>query len=70
MNRRVIPIVGVIIALFGLVWFLQGASILPGSVMSGSQFWEIAGALTLIVGIVITAFGLKRWNIANVAQRT
>ena len=59
MNRRVISIVGAIIALIGLVWFLQGASILPGSVMSGSQFWEIAGALTLIVGIVISAISLK-----------
>jgi len=59
MNRRLFSIVGAIIALFGLVWFLQGASILPGSVMTGSRFWEVAGALTVIVGIVITAFSLK-----------
>jgi len=59
MNRRVISIVGAIIALIGLVWFLQGAGILPGSVMSGSQFWEMAGVLTLIVGIVIGAISLK-----------
>ena len=59
MNRWIISVVGAIIALFGLVWFLQGASFLPGSVMSGSQFWEIAGALTLIVGIVIFAVSLK-----------
>jgi len=60
MNRRVISLIGAIIVLFGLVWFLQGASVLPGSVMTGSQFWEIAGAVTVIVGIVIIAFGLKR----------
>ena len=60
MNRRVISIIGAIIALIGLVWFLQGASILPGSVMTGSQFWEIAGALTFIVGIVISGIGLKK----------
>lgn len=59
MKRRVFSIVGVIIALFGLVWFLQGAGVLPGSVMSGSQFWETAGALTLIIGIVIVAYCLK-----------
>jgi len=51
--------VGVIIAFFGLVWFLQGAGILAGSVMTGSQFWEIAGALTFVVGIVIVAYCLK-----------
>jgi hypothetical protein len=59
MKRRAVPIVGAIMALFGLVWCLQGAGLLLGSVMSGSQFWEIAGALTFIVGIVIVAYGLK-----------
>jgi uncharacterized membrane-anchored protein YitT (DUF2179 family) len=59
MKPRVLSIVGAIIALFGLVWFLQGAGVLLGSVMSGSQFWETAGALTIIVGIVIVAYCLK-----------
>jgi len=59
MKRRVFSIVGAVIAFFGLVWFLQGASILPGSVMTGSQFWEIVGILAFIVGIVIAAYCLK-----------
>jgi uncharacterized membrane-anchored protein YitT (DUF2179 family) len=59
MKRRTFSIVGAVIALFGLVWCLQGAGVLPGSVMSGSQFWEIAGALTFIVGIAIVAYCLK-----------
>jgi len=59
MKRRAFSLVGAIIALFGLVWFLQGAGILPRSVMSGSQFWETAGALTIIVGIVIVAYFLR-----------
>ena len=59
MKRRTFSIVGAIIALIGLVWSLQGAGILPGSVMSGSQFWEIAGALTCIAGIAIFAYCLK-----------
>jgi hypothetical protein len=42
-----------------LIWFLQGVSILPGSVMTGSQFWEFAGILAFIVGIVIVAYCLK-----------
>jgi uncharacterized membrane-anchored protein YitT (DUF2179 family) len=59
MKRRVFSIVGAVIAFFGLVWFLQGASILPGSVMTGSQFWEIAGIIAFIVGIAIIAYCLK-----------
>jgi len=60
MKRRIFSIVGAIIAFFGLVWFLQGAGVLPGSVMSGSQFWEIAGAATFIIGIAIVAYCMKK----------
>jgi uncharacterized membrane-anchored protein YitT (DUF2179 family) len=59
MKRRALSIVGALIALFGLVWFLQGAGVLPGSVMSGSQFWEIAGGITFILGIVIIVYCLR-----------
>jgi uncharacterized membrane-anchored protein YitT (DUF2179 family) len=59
MKRRAFTIVGAVIALFGLVWFLQGAGMLPGSAMSGSQFWEIAGAITFIVGLVIITYSLR-----------
>jgi hypothetical protein len=59
MKRRALSIVGAIIALFGLVWLLQGVGVLPGSVMSGSQFWEIAGAITFIVGLAIITYSLR-----------
>ena len=59
MKRRSYSIVGAIIALFGLIWFLQGAGVLPGSAMSGSQFWELAGAITFIMGFVIVAYCLR-----------
>ena len=62
MKRRAFSIVGAMIALFGLIWFLQGPAILPGSVMSGLQFWEKAGALTFIVGIVIAAYCIKTYG--------
>ncbi len=51
--------VGVIVALLGLVWFLQGASVLLGSVMTGSLFWEVAGAIAFLVGIVIVAVSVR-----------
>jgi uncharacterized membrane-anchored protein YitT (DUF2179 family) len=59
MKRRAFSIVGAVIALFGLVWFLQGVGVLPGSVMSGSQFWEIAGGITFIIGLAIVAYCLR-----------
>jgi len=59
MKRRVFSIVGIALAFFGLIWFLQGADFLPGSVMTGSQFWEVTGLLAVIIGIGIAAYSLK-----------
>ena len=56
--RRVAIPIGLVIFLLGLVWLLQGVDILPGSMMSGSQFWASAGALAVVVGLVMIGFGL------------
>ena len=46
MRFRVVAVpVGAILFLMGLIWFLQGIGILPGSIMSGSTFWAGAGGL-------------------------
>jgi len=59
MKRRVFSVIGIIMAIFGLIWLLQGAGILSGSVMTGSEFWEIAGAITFLIGLVIIPYSLK-----------
>ena len=56
----VIVVVGGVISIMGLVWFLQGIGVLPGSVMTGSQFWAMAGAFAVIVGLLVIALGLIR----------
>ncbi len=43
-------IVAVVLMLIGLVWILQGANILGGSVMSGQSQW-------LYIGLVLVAAG-------------
>jgi len=61
MRLRVVAVpVGAIISLIGLVWLLQGVGILPGSLMSGSQFWAVAGAFAVIVGLLLIGAGLMR----------
>ncbi|MGD0424662.1 MAG: hypothetical protein ABSA92_14585 [Candidatus Bathyarchaeia archaeon] len=66
MRRRLLAIpVGIIIFLMGLVWFLQGIEVLPGSIMSGSQFWAIAGGLVVIVGLVLIGIGATGKNFAH-----
>ncbi len=46
--------------IIGAVWFLQGIGILPGSVMSGKQFWAYAGGALVVGGAIISWLGLRR----------
>ncbi len=59
MHRRLLAIpVGIIVFLIGLVWLLQGIGILPGSIMSGSEFWAVAGGLGCIIGLGLIGVGV------------
>jgi hypothetical protein len=57
--RWVALIVGVLLVLAGAVWALQGAGILPGSVMTGQIFWLVAGIVAVIIGIGLVVAGLR-----------
>jgi len=46
-------VVGLVLLLTGVVWFLQGIRILPGSFMTGSRFWAVTGAVFVLAGIAI-----------------
>jgi hypothetical protein len=44
-------IVGIILCLLGVVWFLQGIDVLGGSGMSGQAFWAVVGAILVVFGL-------------------
>jgi hypothetical protein len=46
-------IAGVLLLLVGVVWILQGISVLPGSFMTGQTKWAIYGAIAAAAGIVL-----------------
>jgi hypothetical protein len=54
--RVVLSILGILITLMGLVWFLQGINVLPGSVMTGQSQWAVYGALAMIIGAGLVVF--------------
>ena len=45
-----VKVIGVLVFLGGLVWFLQGINILPGSFMTGNPQWAINGAIAMVIG--------------------
>ena len=51
---------GLIVALFGLIWALQGFGVLGGSPMSNTTTWSIIGPITALIGIVIAAFSWRK----------
>jgi hypothetical protein len=51
--------IGVIALLIGLVWTLQGADVIAGSVMSGSSFWLAFGVVLLVVGAGMLVMGAR-----------
>jgi hypothetical protein len=57
--RTAMRIVGVLLAFFGAVWFLQGINVLPGSFMTGQTRWAIIGAIALVAGIVMLAISWR-----------
>jgi len=42
--------IGVVLMLMGVIWFLQGVNILPGSFMTGQIQWAFYGGVAVIVG--------------------
>jgi drug/metabolite transporter superfamily protein YnfA len=51
---------GVIVALFGLIWALQGFGVLLGSPMSNTTTWSVIGPITVLIGIAIAAFSWRK----------
>ena len=52
-------VIGIIAALVGIVWTLQGLNILHGSVMSGQPAFVVVGPIVAVVGLVLVAIGAR-----------
>jgi hypothetical protein len=52
-------IAGVVAALVGLLFTLQGAGVITGSAMSGSAFWAIAGPVIIVAGLAVAGIGAR-----------
>jgi hypothetical protein len=52
--------IGVIVAVFGLIWALQGFGVLGGSPMSNTTTWSISGPITVLIGIVVAVLSWRK----------
>ena len=51
---------GLLVALFGVIWALQGFGVLGGSPMSNTTTWSIIGPITVLIGVVIAALSWRK----------
>lgn len=58
--KVVLYAVAVLLFLPGMVFFLQGINILPGSFMTGNPQWAINGGIMMVIGIGLLFFAWRR----------
>ena len=56
----VIKIAATLLILVGIVWFLQGINVLPGSVMTGDVKWAVIGGACVVAGISAWVYAARR----------
>jgi hypothetical protein len=59
MGRAIVIVVGVIVALFGLLFALQGFGAVSGSPMSNTTMWSVLGPVIALIGIAIALTGWR-----------
>jgi hypothetical protein len=48
--KTTMKVLGVLLLLAGLVFFLQGINVLPGSYMTGDPRWAVNGGIAMLAG--------------------
>ncbi len=59
MRRGWVTVAGVVLALLGLLWFLQGVGVIGGSFMSGEPVWAVIGLVLLLLAARLLVEALR-----------
>jgi hypothetical protein len=57
--KFLLPALGVVLALVGALWTLQGVGVVGGSFMTGSRVWLVIGLVALAAGIWLLVRSLR-----------
>ena len=65
MKKGLLIAVGVLVALAGVVFTLQGLNVMGNSAMSGQTIWAVLGPVIAIVGLIVATLGARRGRVAR-----
>ena len=60
MKRSAGIVLGVVLALCGAVFTLQGLGYLAGSAMTGVTLWAVVGPVIVVVGLVVIVRSVRK----------
>jgi hypothetical protein len=60
MVRGLLVGVGLLVAVAGVIFTLQGVGVIGGSFMSGATSWAVAGPVIALAGLALATAGLRR----------
>lgn len=58
--RNAMSVLGVVIALFGVLFTLQGVGKVQGSFMSNTTTWTVLGPIIALTGLALVIVGRRR----------
>ncbi|CAM3777099.1 hypothetical protein [Smaragdicoccus niigatensis] len=59
MRSAVLVIGGIVVALFGLLFTLQGFGAVQGSPMSNTTTWSVLGPVIALIGLAVAFYGWR-----------
>lgn len=65
MRSGILTAVGVVLAIAGAIWALQGFGVIGGSFMSGDSVWAIIGPVVAVAGLALVVLGIRRARSAH-----
>jgi hypothetical protein len=65
MKTRVLPIIGAVLLVVGVLWALQGAGVVGGGAMSGHSQYLVLGIVVALVGVALLFSGVAKRRIGR-----
>jgi hypothetical protein len=65
MRSGILTAIGVVLAIAGAIWALQGFGVIGGSFMSGDSVWAIIGPVVAVAGLALITLGIRRAKSAS-----